>query len=341
MQFLVLGGTGFIGPHVIRELVARGHSVAVFHRGKSTPDLPASAVRLHGDRQQLADSVRDFERLAPEVVIDMVGYTEKDGIDLVRTFQGMASRLVVISSMDVYATFGRVRRLEEGERYTLPCKEDAPLRKVFYPYRSMAKPPEDLFYNYDKIHVERAVSNVPNLPTTILRLPAVYGPGDPFHRLFEYLKRMDDGRSAILVNETRSGWRWTRGYVENVAGAIALAAVDSRAAGQIYNVGEKYARTESEWVRSIGRAAGWVGKIYAVPEDQLPAHLKTPHDWGHDCVCDSEKIRRDLGFKEPVALDQALKQTITWERAHPPESIDLKKFDYSAEDESIARIEAD
>jgi nucleoside-diphosphate-sugar epimerase len=39
------------------------------------------------------------------------------------------------------------------------------------------------------------------LPGTVLRLPTVYGPGDYQHRLFEYLKRMDDGRPAILLGE--------------------------------------------------------------------------------------------------------------------------------------------
>jgi len=61
----------------------------------------------------------------------------------------------------------------------------------------------------------------------------VYGPGDNQHRIFEYLKRMDDGRTAILLTGP-GGWRWSRGYVENVAAAIALAAtVSVRQAGPI------------------------------------------------------------------------------------------------------------
>src|SRR5262249_25076602 len=85
------------------------------------------------------------------------------------------------------------------------------------------------------------------------------GPRDPYHRTFEYLKRMDDGRAAVLLNDTRAGWRWSRGYVENVAAAIARAATDHRAAGRTYNLAEPQALPEAHWVRHIGRAAGWGG----------------------------------------------------------------------------------
>jgi uncharacterized protein YbjT (DUF2867 family) len=49
---------------------------------------------------------------------------------------------------------------------------------------------------------------------------------------------MDDGRSAILLEKGMASWRWTHGYVEDVAAAVALAVMDERAAGRTYNVGE-------------------------------------------------------------------------------------------------------
>jgi hypothetical protein len=54
---------------------------------------------------------------------------------------------------------------------------------------------------YEKILVERAVMNEPDLPSTILRLQQVYGPGDRQRRLFDYLKRIDDGRRATMLGE--------------------------------------------------------------------------------------------------------------------------------------------
>lgn len=339
MKCLVLGGTGFIGSHVVRELVRRGHEVSVFHRGTKPADLPPEVMRIHGDRKRLADSALEFKRLRPDVVIDMVAYTEAEAAELVNVFRGVAGRLVVISSMDVYASYGRLKRLESGEADRRPSKEDAPLRQVLYPYRAQAKSEDELFYNYEKILVERAGSSVPELPATILRLPAVYGPGDPYHRLFEYLKRMDDSRPVILLDERKAGWRWGRGYVENVGAAVALAATDAKSAGQTYNVGERVARTEAEWVRDIRWAAGWNGDVIALPQDGLPAHLRTPHDWRHDVVGDTEKIHQELGFDDPVPLDEAMRRTVAWERAGSPEPVDHKLFDYVAEDECVARQE--
>ncbi len=50
MRVLVLGGTGFIGPHIVNQLVARGHSVSIFTRGRRDASLPAGIERLVGDR---------------------------------------------------------------------------------------------------------------------------------------------------------------------------------------------------------------------------------------------------------------------------------------------------
>jgi hypothetical protein len=113
--------------------------------------------------------------------------------------------------------------------------------------------------------VERAVLGEPSLPGTVLRLPMVHGPGDYQHRLYPYLKRVDDGRPAVLLDEAMAGWRCTRGYVGDVAAAIALAATDPRAAGRVYYVGEAAALTEAEWVRAVGEAAGWTGEVVPVP----------------------------------------------------------------------------
>lgn len=143
---------------------------------------------------------------------------------------------------------------------------------------------------------------------------------------------MDDGRPAILLDESKARWRWTRGYMENVAAAIVSAVMDGRAVNRIYNVGETDALTEADWVRGLGRAAGWSGEVVLVPRDVLPKHLAEDYDYRHDLAADTSRIREELGYAEPIPRQEALKQTVAWERVSPPESIAPEKFDYAAED---------
>jgi nucleoside-diphosphate-sugar epimerase len=224
----------------------------------------------------------------------------------------------------------------------VPLTEDAPLRERLYPYRGEtprpANDPQRWADDYDKILVERAVLGTPALPGTILRLPMVYGPRDEQHRLFSYLKRMDDGRPAILLAEGLANWRWTRGYVENVAHAIALAVIDERAAGRVYNVGEETALSSVDWVRAIGRHADWMGDVRVTAPAHLPKHLAGGTNTAQDLVTDSTRIRADLGYRELVGLDEALERTIAWERTNPPEQVDPAQFDYAAEDAALAAL---
>jgi nucleoside-diphosphate-sugar epimerase len=311
--------------------VEADHTVAVFHRGQPQADLPASISHILGDRKELIAYRPQFQHFAPDVVVDLIAMTEQDAVADIETYRGLTRRLVVLSSMDVYRAYDRFRGLDHGPPDPLPLSEDAPLREMLFCYRGRAKGKDDLLHDYDKILVERVVQSQSDLPATVLRLPCVYGPGDYQHRTFEYLKRMDDGRPVILLGGGRAAWRWSRGYVEDVAGAVALAATSERAAGQIYNIGDEEALSEAAWVERIGRAAGWNGTVLTVPEDRLPEHLRTPFDWRNHLIGDSSKFRRELGSVQRVPDDEAIARTVASQRAHPPEHIDPKQFDYDAE----------
>jgi nucleoside-diphosphate-sugar epimerase len=338
MRILIIGGTRFIGPHVVRRLVdAGGHSATLFHRGETKADLPPSVNHIYGKRRDLSSFAAEFKRLAPDVLLDMISYTEEEARTLMRVFKNVARRVVAISSADVYRAYGRLLRLETGEPDGVPLNEDSPLRETLYPHRAQAEGTDDFKYHYDKILVERVLMNDNHLPGTILRLPAVYGAGDPQHRLFGYLKRMDDNRPAIILEEEQARWRWTRGYVENVADAIALAVIDNRAANRIYNVGERDALAEADWIRSIGQAAGWDGQLITVPKASLPEHLAAHVDYAHQLFTDTTRLREELGYDERVSRDDALRRTIGWERANPPAEVFPAEIEYTAEDETLAK----
>jgi hypothetical protein len=69
----------------------------------------------------------DFKRFAPEIVIDLIAYTEQEALAAVQTLRGIARRLVVLSSRDVYRAYNRLRRLDSSSPDPLPLMEDASL----------------------------------------------------------------------------------------------------------------------------------------------------------------------------------------------------------------------
>jgi nucleoside-diphosphate-sugar epimerase len=163
----------------------------------------------------------------------------------------------------------------------------------------------------------------------------VYGPRDAQHRIHSVIKRMDDGRRAIFLPEGVDEWRWTRGYVENVAAAIVCAVDSDAAAGRIYNVGEREALPMLEWIRRIGESADWNGEIVVLPEEELPPHLRYGIDPRQDMISDTTRIREELHYEEPVTFTDSITRTIAWEREHPPERIDPAQFDYAKEDQLL------
>ncbi|MGI8484688.1 MAG: NAD-dependent epimerase/dehydratase family protein [Thermomicrobiales bacterium] len=233
MNILIIGGTGFIGPHVVRQLAASGHALTLYNRGNSDAELPDGVTHISGDRANIAGYVSRFRALRPDVVLDMRALVEADARRVVDTITGIAPRLVTISSLDVYRAFGRLIGTEPGPPELVPFDESAPLRDKRYPYRGETPPPADdpraWSHDYDKIPIEQMVMATPGISGTILRLPLVYGDNDYQHRLLAYVQRFSDNRPAIILGEWEAEFRATRGYVGNVAAAIALAVTDDRA----------------------------------------------------------------------------------------------------------------
>lgn len=287
MRVLVIGGTRFIGPYVVRGLAAEGHDVSIFHRGEHKADLPASVNVIVSPQanmpiRAIPDNLR---RLEPEVVLHMIAMGEEDMLAAVDAFAGIARRLIVPSSGDVYKAYGIFKRIEDGPPVPTPLTEDSNLRTVRYPYRQEDTPPDALEYHYDKILVEAAAGSRPDLPATILRLPKVYGPEDNTELMTVYGFR------------DHPSWRWTHGHVENVAHAITLAITDDRATGRIYNVGEQSTPTIGERLEQLPRRAD-------VP--LLSADL----NFAQDIAYDTSRIRLELGYQEVIEEAGAMRAVV-------------------------------
>ena len=346
MRILVIGGTGFIGRFLVPRLLDAGHDVAVVQRPSSAKPVPDGVRPIRGDRHHLAELASAMRAFAPDVVVDLILGSGRQAEVLMEVFRGHTGRVVVASSIDVYRAMDVVHRKEDGPLEPLPLREDSALRAKLHPYPaellvSLRETFPWLDEDYDKIPVERAVLGDSELPGTVLRLPMIYGPGDPRHRFFPILKRMDDDRPVVVLPRSVAGWRSPRGYVENVAAAIALAAtpdVESEVTrGRVYNVAEAQSFSELEWARMIADATGWRGELVVVEDDEAPASVRMMENLAQHLVADTTRIRSELGYREPVPREEAIRRTVAWEREHPPLAIDPARFDYAAEDEAARR----
>ncbi|MEP7135066.1 MAG: NAD-dependent epimerase/dehydratase family protein [Chloroflexota bacterium] len=101
MNILILGGTKFLGRHLVESALARGHQVTLFNRGKTNPGLFPQVETILGDREH------DIEKLAGrewDAVIDVAGYYPRI-VRLAATGlreAGSVGRYVFISSISVY-----------------------------------------------------------------------------------------------------------------------------------------------------------------------------------------------------------------------------------------------
>ena len=338
MRILLIGGNGFIGRFVAAELIRQRHAVAVFHRG--TKGLPGGVEEIRGDRTHLTASALELSRFAPDVVIDFIISSGPQAEELVTSLRGITGRVVLLSSIDVYRAVGISNGMESGPLQEVPLTEESELRRHLHPY-----PPENLHAlrkifpwvteDYDKIPAERAVMSDDELAGTVLRLPMVYGPGDPLHRFYPTVKRIADGRRHIIFPETLAAWHSPRGYVENVAAAIALAATDKRSARRIYNVCEQPSFSELEWAKKIAVEMKWDGEFVVLPVERTPRHLLKPGNAAQHWSASSARFRSELGYTDPVGIEQAIRQTIAWEQNNPPDVVFLAQFDYAAEDAAL------
>ena len=171
-RVLVVGGTIFIGPSVVRQLAQAGHDVAIFHRGEHEIDLPEGVRHIHGDRDRIAEQRPAIEAFSPEVAVDMRAMTEAQARTVADAVRGIARRLVVVSSMDVYRAYGRLHGTEPGPPLEPPFDEDSPLREKLYVYRghpagiARRLPWMD---EYDKILVERVALRDRALAGSVVR----------------------------------------------------------------------------------------------------------------------------------------------------------------------------
>jgi nucleoside-diphosphate-sugar epimerase len=118
-----------------------------------------------------------------------------------------------------------------------------------------------------------------------LRLPKVYGPGGNVNL------------ATVYSFANQPAWRWTHGYVENVADAIVLAATHPCAVRRIYNVGEPHTPTVAE-------------RLATLPPSDLETDRESGFSFEHDIAYDTSRIREELGYQERVSYEEGIRRTL-------------------------------
>ncbi len=297
MKLLLIGGTKFIGRATVQRAVELGHEVAVFHRGKHEPEGMDDVDHIHGDTLEIADHVAEIRAFGPEAVIDTTQFETATTQAVVDCLTGIVDRYVLLSSKDVYISYGRIHRTEPGPPQPMPIAEDGELRKL---------PGFGHTEEIDNLYAERVALGQQELPVTVTRLAAVFGPHDSQRRIGIMLDKLRESDVEIKLHPALANFRWTWGYVYNIADMLLICAGDRRPGNHIYNLGFPSGVTNGELHRMVADVIGWKGEIVLTEDGTKEPEQDLSNDW----ISDTSKFRRDFGYTERISLEEAVRLTV-------------------------------
>jgi nucleoside-diphosphate-sugar epimerase len=179
MRLLVLGGTHFLGRHVVDAALARGHEVATFTRGVSG-EPPAGVRALHGDRDDPTALPAALGSWPPELVVDTSGQTRAAAENAAATLAGVAG-YAFVSSLNAYRNWPPGPIAGEDEP-TWDSDEDD--------------------YGPNKAHSERVLAAALGERFLTARAGLIVGPHDPLYRLGWWLDRIAAGGRVVVPATT-------------------------------------------------------------------------------------------------------------------------------------------
>jgi 2'-hydroxyisoflavone reductase len=186
LRVLVLGGTGFIGPHLVASLRESGHSLTLFNRGKRNTDLFRDIETRHGDRNGQLDALKTGTW---DVVIDNSGYVPRHVQLSAELLKDRVQRYIFVSSISAYRDLAKPGIDED------------------YPVATLADPTVEEVngdtYGGLKALCEATVERVYGNRATIIRPTYIVGPGDPTDRFTYWPVRVARG-GEMLAPGTRT-----------------------------------------------------------------------------------------------------------------------------------------
>lgn len=161
LSILMLGGTGFIGPHMVREALRRGHQVELFNRGRTNSDIFPDLKHYQGDRD---GGLAVLAGGRWDAVVDNSGYVPRHVEDSARLLEGAVAHYLYISTISVYGDFSA----PVDEDTAVGTLEDETVEEVtaetYGPLKALCE--------------KRVLASFGAERTTILRPTYICGPGD-------------------------------------------------------------------------------------------------------------------------------------------------------------------
>lgn len=281
---LVLGGTGQIGRAAVQRLADEGWDVTIAARREPPAELTEFRfARLDrtvpGELEAAVDGV--------DVLVDVVPFTLIDGRQLA-SLAGRVGSVIAISSAAVYGW------------------SDLP---VPIPERHETVEPGDAGYAARKRAIETMLLEAGDLHATILRPGAIHGRGSPHPREWYFVKRVLDGRRAIVLAH-RGESRFHTTSVANLAELIALAA--RRPGQRVLNCGDPEPPTVLAIAHVIGSLLRheWIEVLMdGAEEGSVGDH---PWNVAAPFVLDMSEATRQLGYSPSTTYEEAVPDTVEW-----------------------------
>ena len=306
MKVLIIGGTRFLGYHLVRRLLQDGHELTLFNRGLSPDDFGEAVRRVRGDRTDYEGFRQKLGRETFEAIVDMVAYKAEDSRSAVETFRDRTGHYIHISSGAVYFVtkdFPCPLREEDFDREVLP----RPARRDgWWVYGSGKRQCEETL---------AAAVREDRFPATVLRLPIVQGERDYTLRAYSYFLRVADGRPIVLPDGGLCPATYI--YQDDVIRTIAGNLGNAKSFGQAYNLAQPEIVTLRAFVLKAASLVNLTPELVEIPSDVLDrSGLGTefsPFSLRRPFVMDAAKAERDLGFSA-TPFETWMAGTVRWFR---------------------------
>jgi nucleoside-diphosphate-sugar epimerase len=327
MNALVIGGTGPSGPHIVNGLIERGYTVTVLHGGQHEAEFVQPVEHIHTDPHFAETLELGLKGRTFDVTIATYGRIRI----VADVIKGKTQRLVTVSGGMVYAPRNDPRWGPLGAPTVVP--EDSPL----------SDDPNGPRLAYMIWVTEQAVMQAHregHYNATIFRYPQVYGPHAPANPEWSIVRRVLESRKHFIVSSGRGLGR--RAFGQNAAQAVLLGVDKAKeSGGQIYNVGEEVQYSQHQIVEFIAKLLHHDWELVEMPAALANKAYRGSgaQGGGGGSDFDITKIRRHLGYRDVVSVDEALTRSAEWllnNRPEPGGEIERQlgdPFAYEAEDE--------